>query len=227
MDWKEYWNRPGISALDAFKQVGRTFQQKNYSETTVEILVNRLATLLRPSPDQALLELACGNGMITSRLAPLFQRVTAVDFSQELLAVARNQFAGHNIEYVYADATDLAFVQDHYDSVLVNFAFQYFTPHQARQTFKQLKRVVKPHGRIVLGDVADGDRMWKFYRGFRGRSRYAFDQVRRRPIIGHWWTPAALSEIADEMGWELSIFYQPRGLPNYYFRYDAVLELSD
>jgi len=47
--------------------------------------------------------------------------------------------------------------------------------------------------------------------------------VRRRPIIGHWWSPAALGRLAHEYGWSVSVHYQPDDFPNHYFRYDAVL----
>jgi hypothetical protein len=60
-----------------------------------------------------------------------------------------------------------------------------------------------------------------------GRWRYGVDALRRRPIIGHWWRPSALTRIAREVGWDVSIHYQPADLPNSYFRYDAVLTAPD
>jgi ubiquinone/menaquinone biosynthesis C-methylase UbiE len=163
--------------------------------------------------------------MITSRLATHFRHVTAVDFSEPLIAAARRSFARPNVEYVLGDATELAFLHERYDRVLLHFSLQYFERDQARHMFRQLHTVLADRGRMVLGDVADGDRRWHFYRGMRGRARYAFDRLRDRPIIGHWWRPADLLTIADELGWTLAVHYQTPALPNHYFRYDAVLDV--
>lgn len=224
IDWKAFWNdSPQVRDPDLGKQVGRTFQQVSYSEGQLDLVVSRLLTLVDASADKILLDLACGNGMVTSRLASHVRRITAVDFSRPLIEVARTRCACSNVDYIVGDAVALEGVHDRYDCVVISAAFQFFDTRQARNMLQGLAGVVADRGRIVLGDVADGDRIWKFYRGAGGRVRYVFDLVRQRPIIGHWWRSAALRRIAREAGWTTAIHYQPTDLPNHYFRYDAVL----
>ena len=91
--------------------------------------------------------------------------------------------------------------------------------------FRRLATHLRPGARVVLSDVADGDRVWNFYRGVAGRWRYTVGVITRRPIIGYWWKPSELLDIALEMGWSLSIRYQSPELPNHYFRYDAILQV--
>jgi SAM-dependent methyltransferase len=146
-----------------------------------------------------------------------------MDFSRPLIEVARRHFAAENIDYLIGDAIELEGVHDRYDAVLVSAAWQHFSPAQAIALFRRLHRILKPGGRLVLGDVADGDRKWNFYRGMSGRARYVWGAIRRRPIIGYWWAPAALHRIAIAEGWTLAIHYQSEDSPNHYFRYDAVL----
>jgi ubiquinone/menaquinone biosynthesis C-methylase UbiE len=225
MEWKAFWNEsPQVRDADFCRQVGRTFDQVSYSDREIQLLVDRLLWCLKPSRDKTLLDLACGNGLITGGLAVHFKHITAVDFSHPLIGVARNHFARDNVDYIVGDAITLDGIAGPYDCVLVSAAFQFFDRDQAKRLFQRLRRVLAASGRVVLGDVADGDRMWNFYRGFRGRSRYALDLVRRTPIIGHWWTSSALRRLANETGWTLSIHYQTTDFPNHYFRYDAVLE---
>jgi SAM-dependent methyltransferase len=225
MDWKRHWNHhPSVLAADPSRQVARTFARQPYSEPVIAYLVSRLVDLLAPpGSDSSLLDLACGNGMITSRLARNFEHVTGVDFSEPLIETARTWFPAPNVEYLLGDVCDLGAIHRTYDRVLLNFSLQYFDRVQAGRMFQRLATLVNPGARIVLGDVADGDRRWNFYRGIRGRARYAFDALRDRPIIGHWWRPADLLLIAERFGWTLTLHYQDQRLPNHYFRFDATL----
>jgi cyclopropane fatty-acyl-phospholipid synthase-like methyltransferase len=225
MDWRTYWNESQVvKHRDPYQQIGRTLRKKPYSEKQVTIIVDRILHLLQASPDKRLLELACGNGMLTSRIATHFDNVTAIDFSKPLIDTARKDFAQKNIEYLVGDAVNVEGASGQYDCVLIYLAFQYLTPDQARTMFANLGRFLRKPARILLGEVADGDRVWNFYRGPRGRARYIFDQLRRKPIIGNWWTPTELLAIAHKNEMDLSVFYQNSELPNYYFRYDALLE---
>ena len=224
MNWKEFWNTTDmVRATDFCKQVGRTLNKTSYSEAQIQLLTSRILELLQASPQKALLELACGNGMLTHRIAPHFQSVTAMDFSAPLIDVAVAHFPRDNVEYFVHDALELDAVQKTYDCILVFAAFQYFNPNQAQRMFSQFRRLLNPDGRILLGDVADGDRVWRFYRGLKGKWRYYFDLLQGTPIIGSWWKPSDLLKLADEHGFTLAISYQTPQLPNHYFRYDAVL----
>ena len=228
MNWKTYWNHSAlVREADACRQVGRTFQSASYSPAQVSAIVDRTLMFLKAGPDNTLLDLACGNGMLTSQLAPHFRRVTAIDFSVPLIESARRQFHRENIDYRVGDALDLEGLPDTYDRILIHFAFQYFSPVQAEHLFAGFERLLKSGGIVLLADVADGDRIWNFYRGLRGRGRFYFDQLRDRPIIGHWWKPADLAGLARRHHLDLAISYQDPDMPNHYFRYDAVLRRAD
>jgi 2-polyprenyl-3-methyl-5-hydroxy-6-metoxy-1,4-benzoquinol methylase len=227
MDWKAFWNEsPQVRDADFCRQVGRTFRRAAYSERQLEVLVERILFHLSPSSTCTLLDVACGNGLITNRLAPYFTTITAVDFSEPLIETARTHFGRQNIHYLVGDAVELKDVRDRYDRVLVSAALQHFSPAQAARLFQRLKDIVAPGGRIVLGDVADGDRIWNFHSGVAGRCQYALDRLRGRRIIGHWWSPSAIERLAADLGWRMTVHYQPAELPNHYFRYDVVLEVA-
>src|ERR671912_402448 len=66
--------------------------------------------LLQVLPGETVLDIACGNGVFSRRLAELGARVVAMDFSETFveLAGARTEEAGYGdaVEYLVADATD-------------------------------------------------------------------------------------------------------------------------
>lgn len=74
---------------------------KAYEEVLGYYIVKSVLENMRPP---SLLDIACGNGMLTAILAPQFQRVVGVDASSSLVAKARE--AHPNIEFVHALAED-------------------------------------------------------------------------------------------------------------------------
>ncbi len=227
MDWKAFWNdNPQVRQEDFCRQVGRTFRGVGYSEEQLGLVVANLRSLLEPAHGQSLLDLACGNGLITSRLAPFFARITAADFSAPLIEAAREHFARPNVEYLVEDATELRSVNGRYDRILVSAALQHFSPLQAERMLRRLAGLLAPGGRVVLSDVPDRERIWNFYRGVRGRMRYALHTLLHKPVIGQWWSPAALRKLGKDAGFSATIRYQEPTLLNHYFRYDVVLELA-
>jgi cyclopropane fatty-acyl-phospholipid synthase-like methyltransferase len=223
MEWETFWNESAqVKDADFCRQVGRTFRNQPYSERELELTARRLLVLLRPGPGAALLDVACGNGLITSRLAPHFSTVTAIDYSAALIDTATRHFACANVRYRVGDGAAVP-LEGRYDRVLVSAALQFFDQKAAERLLRRLRAVVSADGRLVLGDVADGDGKWRFYRGLRGRWRYAWDELRNRPIIGHWWRPDDLARVAAAAGWTLTVHHQPSECPNHYFRYDSVL----
>jgi 2-polyprenyl-3-methyl-5-hydroxy-6-metoxy-1,4-benzoquinol methylase len=224
MNWKAFWNEsPQLRSPDFCRQVGRTLHNVPYSADDIDRVAARLLALLEPGAHHTLLDLACGNGLITSRLAPHFKTVMAIDCSDALIATAQEHFSRPNLRYRVGDILEVGAAPEPYDRGLLSAAFQYLEPAQGRQLLQQLNRLIRPEGRLVLSDVPDRDRLWNFYRGLSGRWRFALDVARDTPIIGCWWRPAALLTLTEQTGWTASIHYQPADLPNHYFRYDVVL----
>ncbi len=77
-------------------QAGNTWQR--------DLIQPAVERLLRIAPGEVVLEIACGNGMFTRRMAELGARVLATDFSEAMLDRARAH--GGDIEYRLADAAD-------------------------------------------------------------------------------------------------------------------------
>ncbi len=124
----------------------------------VEVLVWPAVTrLLDVRPGQRILDVACGNGLTSRRMAKLGAQVLAVDFSAELLrfAAARSQNYGGQIEYRRVDATDEAALLDlgagSFDAVLCNMAL--FDMAEFRPLTRAAFRLLRPGGCFVYSIV--------------------------------------------------------------------------
>ena len=98
------------------------------------------------------LDIGCGTGEITSRLARLFPqaRVTGVDLLEPHLALARDRYAdfGDRVTFRQADAFALPFADNSFDLVVCRHMLQAVpTPERA---IAEMVRVARPGGRLHL-----------------------------------------------------------------------------
>src|SRR5262245_34562438 len=108
-NWREYWNSASIVRSESpMRQVGKTVRGEPFAESALEAIEREIVDTLAIDATDAVLDLGCGNGMVTRRIARRCRSVTGVDFSVPLLAVANAIHGAENIRYVAADITALA-----------------------------------------------------------------------------------------------------------------------
>lgn len=113
-----------------------------------------LESLLDVQPGQHILDIACGNGLTSRRLATLGAQVTAFDFSANLIekAKARSTDYVSQITYSVIDATNdsqlLSLGEGIYDSALSNMAL--FDMADIETLFRTLPKLLKPKGIFVF-----------------------------------------------------------------------------
>ena len=99
-------------------------------------------------PGMEVLDVACGTGNATIPAARAGARVTGIDFSDALLAVARERAADAMVEvdWVEGDAQDLPFEDGSFDRVISTFGHMFAPDHE--RTAAEMKRVSR--GRIGI-----------------------------------------------------------------------------
>ncbi len=110
--------------------------------------------LIDLQPGERVLEIACGNGVFTRRMAELGACVVATDFSEKLLEYARARTTQHadRIEYRLLDATDkaqlLALGEQRFDAAVCNMALMDMATIEP--LLCALGHLLKPDGRFVF-----------------------------------------------------------------------------
>ena len=113
-----------------------------------------IASLLNPKPDSHILDIACGNGLTTRRLAELSVHVTAFDFSSNLIEKAKARLTTYHdqITLQVIDATNksqlLSLGKHKFDSALSNMAL--FDMANIETLFQTLPKLLKPKGIFVF-----------------------------------------------------------------------------
>ena len=115
----------------------------------VEVLIwPATERLLELRSGERVLDIACGNGLSSRRLAAMGAEVVAFDFSEEMIAYARERTTEHTdrIEYLVLDATDeaalLALGEDQFDAALCNMAL--FDVADIEPLMHALARLLRP-----------------------------------------------------------------------------------
>jgi 2-polyprenyl-3-methyl-5-hydroxy-6-metoxy-1,4-benzoquinol methylase len=109
--------------------------------------------LLAIQPGEQVLDVACGNGLTSRRMATLGAQVTAFDFSAGMIEHARRRSSEQQaINYHVIDATDEAALlrlgEGRFDAALAAMAL--FDMAEIGPLFRALARLLKPGGRFVF-----------------------------------------------------------------------------
>lgn len=94
-------------------------------------------------------DLACGTGSAAIAAAAAGARVTGVDITPELIAIAaeRAARAGHDVTWVTADAADTGLPDASFDAVVSNMGVIFVEP---RAQVAEIARLLKPRGVVAF-----------------------------------------------------------------------------
>jgi demethylmenaquinone methyltransferase/2-methoxy-6-polyprenyl-1,4-benzoquinol methylase len=176
----------------------------------VEHAVDRMLERARPA---RVLEVACGTGLFTRRLAPRAGHVTAVDASPEVIAINRARVDAANVEYVHADL--FAFTPpSRYDLVFMSFWLSH-VPHPRFDAFwAMVKAALAPGGVACVVDSAHDPTSHAVDHPTPDRHAgivtRRLDDGREFRIVKVFWEPGALEARLRDAGFDATIAATPR-----------------
>jgi SAM-dependent methyltransferase len=155
--------------LAEFKQIARTTWATGDYDAMMrqEQLYEVGARLVRRAdlrPGEEVLDVACGTGNATIPAAQTGARVTGVDLTPEMLAVARRRAgeAGVEVEWTEGDVEELAFDDERFDVVLSSFGCMFAPRHEVAAD--EMARVLRPGGRLALATWTPEGAIGDFFR---------------------------------------------------------------
>ena len=121
----------------------------DFQDLLVEPATERL---LAPAKGEMILDVACGAGRMTRRIAASGARVVAVDHSRRLIARAKKRTKSRLIEYRVVNASDtralLALGRGRFDKAVCTMAVMDMP--EIRPLFRALPKLLKPGGAFVF-----------------------------------------------------------------------------
>lgn len=142
-DIREYWSRRSRTFDLAF---GHRIAPGPEAEAWAQPMRDHLP----PSPARVL-ELACGTGEVTQLVHGLGHDVTALDFSEDMLAVARAKHSEKSsLRFILADAGHTMEPSGSYDAILCRHLV--WTLVEPDAAFADWFRILRPEGRLLIYD---------------------------------------------------------------------------
>lgn len=112
-----------------------------------------------PGPGDSVLDVASGPGVLAFLAAPRAARVVGVDFSPRMIDELRRRATAEgarNVEGAVMDSRSLDFPDASFDKAYCMFGFMFFPDRTA--SFREILRVLRPGGRVLVGTWGPIDR---------------------------------------------------------------------
>lgn len=99
------------------------------------------------------LDTACGTGAQSIAFAERGFSVVCVDLSPDMLARAKKKLKkGHDVALLCQDASSIPYADSHFDLATVSFGLHDMPEEIGAAVLKEMRRVTKPDGKIVIVD---------------------------------------------------------------------------
>lgn len=122
-----------------------------------------------------LLDVGCGSCQVTTYLAPEFDQVYAIDFSESMLEAARKRVVSSglkNIELLPGTASAFPATVTHADVILTSAVVQYFSFADLACHLEECRRILNREGIILAALIPDSARKKTYYYGYFSGNRY-------------------------------------------------------
>jgi len=159
---------------------------------------NDLIAILAPKQGEKILDLGCGTGQLTNKIAETGAEVIGLDNSTEMVAKASKNYP--DLKFIVADGTNFTFAEP-FDAVFSNAALHWIKPPEA--AIKCIDRILKPGGRLVaeFGGKGNVERIINgIYQVIEAREEAI------EPIINPWYFPSIgeYSTLLEKAGFEVN-----------------------
>jgi SAM-dependent methyltransferase len=166
--------------------------------------VAEIETALRSTVQGAdVLELACGTGLWTRRLAENNRRIVAVDASPEVIAINRERVGSAKVDYHIADIFSWA-PAARFDVVFFSFWLSHVPPDRFEAFWTNVRTALRPGGQAFFIDSLLEETSSALDHGPVDRSGIDHRRLkdgREFDIVKVFYEPAVLERRLAELGW--------------------------
>jgi len=220
--WVDFWNRYAKNSKekDSHSQVLRTLNKKPIDSGLWRFTLDTIDASIEPNAKDALLDLCCGNGMISKYFSSKVDNIVSVDVSKDLIEkIDTNKY--DNINAFDADIRDLSFKKSSFDKVIIYAGIQYLTHQEVIKLLEKIFFWLKDDGILFIGDIPDSQKIWDFYNTPEREAVYFENAAEGMDIVGTWFDVQFFSKLTNFIGFSQSSHIKQNSKLIYSsFRYD-------
>lgn len=151
-----------------------------------------------------ILDYGCGNGRLLEILKDKKIEYIGADVSQKLLEIAKNKHPEH--KFIKLDSQGILPLNDNYFNKIISIAvFHHFPPEYAGKMTKELFRIIKPGGKIIVTVWKLDQEKYKKYFSKNGEGYIPFKDNSSRVFnrYHYLYTKKDLREIFSKAGFKI------------------------
>ncbi len=223
--WKNHYDSISkTSDGSLLKQVSKTVNGQDVAISQINLIVENITNVLQLNTSDTIIDLCCGNGLITRQLAPLVKNINGVDFSSSLIDIANKFKSFPSITYITSGVLNLTPQYFSGSTKIVMYeALQHFSFHQMEKLTEKLS-CLETGALIFFGSIPDKSKLKNFY---DTDEKYAFfleHESEGRPHMGRWWTIEEIEHLASAYGFTTKPLRQDSLLYTSHYRFDVLFE---
>jgi cyclopropane fatty-acyl-phospholipid synthase-like methyltransferase len=228
MDWKNHYNQHATSLKETefLKQVQKTVSGQPITPAQLEAQILSIRMALDINHDDLVLDLCCGNGIITSEISKFCSTVMGIDFSEPLINIAQKYNKSKNVSYFCTYALDQnikRLVSRPFTKIYMYEALQYFEETDLQRLLELILETSCSNPIIFIGGIPDKDKLWDFYDTDERREEYKRRKSQGREAIGTWWNRTYIEDVSLLNGFQCEFLSQNPILHSVRYRFDVRL----
>ena len=180
-DNKNFWSRWAV----------RYDKTMSGSEKLYQNITSHMQKTLKR--DMTVLELACGTGLLSVKIAPIVKHLEATDFSAEMIKQAKMKSYSAKLHFSVQDATQLPYAPESFDVVVISNALHIMPDPKA--SLRNIRRVLKDDGILIAPTFTAAG-------SIGGRIRIRIMELSGFRVF-HKWTPESFLAILRENGFKI------------------------
>ncbi|MCD9022089.1 MerR family transcriptional regulator [Cohnella silvisoli] len=144
--WTDKWDFNLLASTHDEQVASHSGHYADYDEA-LDIIVESIA----PAQNELGLDIGTGTGNLAARFMELNIAMSAVDQSKEMLRLCQRKYPA--LETRLGNFLALPYLEGQFDFVVSSFAFHHLNDVQQLLALEEMRRVLKPHGRICIADL--------------------------------------------------------------------------
>jgi 2-polyprenyl-3-methyl-5-hydroxy-6-metoxy-1,4-benzoquinol methylase len=229
-DWRKYWRDQTPSLEDTFddalREVGKTVLGNPISEEQVNLITETIRRQLKLCESDCIIDIGCGNGLLTSRLASYVGEICGFDVSEVLIQAAQRRYRNHNCRFVVEDVltSDFLNLTSQVPSKIVAYeVLQHLSSTETKALFAKIRDAIPDGIRFFVGSVPDFELIRQFYNTRERWQRYEENMGQNTEQIGHWWNREEIALICAGLNLECQFLDQDPRLYTSHYRFDVLV----
>jgi cyclopropane fatty-acyl-phospholipid synthase-like methyltransferase len=217
-----------LGESEFLQQVGKTVSGKPISHDQFMAILLDIYKGLDLNKTDIVLDMCCGNGLVTAEIAKKCNSIIGIDHSDSLVKIAKEYYQPENITYYQGSILDPG-IKTYFlnvrpfTKILMYEALQHFTEDDLATILEITTEISTPNVVIFWGSIPDKDKIWDFYDTDEKREMYQIRKSRNEEKIRNWWDKKIIEKECLRNGYKIQFLAQNPILHSAYYRFDVQL----